>query len=181
MSFKKGPANALLSWEALIPTTTQAKSWFEQGIACYKAVQHKEALGWFRAALNAEPGNGGTHVAIACCHIERNESGEAKNHLNEAIKLNPDLAMAYFLRYEILCHEFNVLKADKRSEAAGQSLMAALADIKKVWELCPKNLDVITKLNALNSLAAMEGLQLKQPMIKSGYKLDSEQLAYLEV
>lgn len=65
------------------------------GWACYKAGRQEEAIGYFRAALKADPTFFKSHFHLGFIEFTRKNFAEASRHFVSVLKLNPDYLKAY--------------------------------------------------------------------------------------
>lgn len=128
----------------LISTLTEkdpkitAKYYYEMGYACYKLGQFELAFDYWK---NAEYGNfknwvarynPRTYLATALCYFKMYEFAKAKENLDIAIKIQPNLTAAYMLQAEIAKKE---LKQDAVIAAYQQALLNETEPSKK-GEIC---------------------------------------------
>ncbi|MCS7018639.1 MAG: tetratricopeptide repeat protein [Cytophagales bacterium] len=115
-----------------------AKYYYEIGYACYKLGQFELAFDYWK---NAEHGNfknlvarynPRTYLAAALCYSKMYEFGKARENLEIALKIQPNLTPAYVLQAEIAKKE---LKQDAVISAYQQALVNEIEPAKK-GEIC---------------------------------------------
>ena len=75
-----------------------ASAYRERGFQYLKDGSPQAALGQFYAAIEADPGDSESHLAIGIVQAERSRHGDALAHFEDAIAIDPDFSQAHFHR-----------------------------------------------------------------------------------
>lgn len=146
----------VLTWpEATSPAKTEAQRLTQKAAQRAKQGEHAKARDILKAVLELDPALTDSRRDLAMVCVELGEIEEAKNHLIEVLKLNPNDAWALV----ILAN--NYVREDEDFETAKRFLRRAL-------QLKPDDLWAMNSLAAVltQSGEAEEGMKLCEPILR---------------